>query len=133
MNLEITGRKGALTTYKIVDGLPALESIEDIAFGYGCRVEGNDVIGTANKAAIRALKAMVGRVNAAAASEKGKTININAPKRVLVEAGTYTVGDTLHGFVVTGLGRMFTPNADQYSANGINPAAEYVQYAYFSK
>jgi len=50
----------------------------------------------------------------------------------MVEADSVSVGDQIKGSVVTGLGRAWTPNADQFSANGINPAAEYVQYAYFN-
>jgi hypothetical protein len=52
--------------------------------------------------------------------------------RLAVAAGTVQVGDILIGRMVTGLGKWFQPNNDDfYSVNGIAPDADYVQYAYF--
>jgi len=57
--------------------------------------------------------------------------NENAPRRELVAAEKYDVGQKLYGFVITGLGREFRPNSDMFSL-GISPDTEYVQYAYFN-
>jgi hypothetical protein len=58
-------------------------------------------------------------------------INENAPRRELVVAEKYEIGDKLFGFIVTGLGVVFRPNVDMFS-QGIHPSTDYVQYAYFN-
>lgn len=58
-------------------------------------------------------------------------INKNAPKRELVAADKYSIGQKLHGFIITELGREFRPDVDIFSA-GITPDTDYVQYAYFN-
>lgn len=60
-----------------------------------------------------------------------KEINKNAPRRELVAAEKYAVGDRLGKFIITGLGRDFRPNVDMFS-RGITPDTERVQYAYFN-
>lgn len=63
--------------------------------------------------------------------EDAEKCNENAPKRELVPTGKYIRGQKLYGFVITGLGRSFRPNADMFSL-GISPDTDYVQYAYFN-
>ena len=58
-------------------------------------------------------------------------VNENAPRRELIPAEKYNVGDTLLGFIITGLGKTFRPNSDMFSL-GITPDTDYVQYAYFN-
>lgn len=70
----------------------------------------------------------------AAEAAKAETLaaqRANAPARVVVVAGRHNVGDTLNGHTITGLGRPWVPNADQFSAYGIDPSASLIQYAYF--
>ena len=61
---------------------------------------------------------------------KAKEINRDAPSRSLVNAGTVKVGDTLDGYIVTGLGRQFSSNED-YRSIGLGCYSE-IQYAYFN-
>lgn len=57
----------------------------------------------------------------------------NSFNRVAVVAGTVRVGDIVLGRAVTGLGKWFQPdNDDFYSVNNIAPDADYVQYVYFN-
>ena len=63
--------------------------------------------------------------------EKIAKINENAPRRELIPAEKYEVGQKLYDFVITGLGREFRPDTDMFSL-GITPDTEYVQYAYFN-
>lgn len=58
-------------------------------------------------------------------------VNKNAPRRELVPAGKYSVGQKLYGFIITGIGRSFRPHADMFSM-GITPDTEEVEYAYFN-
>lgn len=58
-------------------------------------------------------------------------INQNAPRRELVPAEKYSEGEKIRGFVITGLGETFRPNADMFSL-GITPDTDSVQYAYFN-
>lgn len=58
-------------------------------------------------------------------------INKNAPKRELVAADKYSIGQKLHGFIITELSKEFRPDVDMFSA-GITPDTDYVQYAYFN-
>lgn len=58
-------------------------------------------------------------------------VNKNAPRRELVPAGKYSVGQKLYGFIITGIGRSFRPHADMFSM-GVTPDTEYVEYAYFN-
>lgn len=58
-------------------------------------------------------------------------INKNAPRRELVPAEKYSEGEKIRGFVITGLGKTFRPNADMFSLS-ITPDTDYVQYAYFN-
>lgn len=57
--------------------------------------------------------------------------NQNAPRRELVAAEKYSEGEKIRGFVITGLGETFRPNADMFSL-GITPDTDHVQYAYFN-
>lgn len=63
--------------------------------------------------------------------KEAEKCNENAPRRELVPAGKYSRGQKLYGFVITGLGRSFRPNADMFSL-GITPDTERVQYVYFN-
>lgn len=58
-------------------------------------------------------------------------INEKAPRRELVPADEYSIGQKLHSFIITGLGKTFRPNSDMFSL-GITPDTDYVQYAYFN-
>lgn len=129
MKIELieTGRNGALTTYRIVGAAKA----EDFpGGGYLWEVKGADIVGKESKAGLRKLYNWVHRQNA-----KAPEIDRSSPaanNRVLVAAGRYRVGDTISGKKITGLGREFYPNADQFALAGISP--DYtgtVQYAYF--
>ena len=64
-------------------------------------------------------------------SHKITETNKNAPRRKLVPADKHVVGEKLHGFIITGIGRSFRPNVDMFSM-GITPDTEYVEYAYFN-
>ena len=58
-------------------------------------------------------------------------INERAPRRELVPADKYSVGQKLYGFIITRLGREFRPHTDMFSL-GITPDTDHVQYAYFN-
>jgi hypothetical protein len=73
-------------------------------------------------------------MNSTVAKSENKSANKSAQhvERVLVPAGKYKIGDKINGHSITGFGREFTPNTDQYSAHGIDPWVETVCYAYFN-
>lgn len=130
MELQITGRNGALTEYRIVGGAQHIDDMPEL--GYSYRADGDDVAGRGSKRDIARLREWVHATNLAAAKSENPAVNKSAPGRVLIAAGTRHVGDKINGFVITGLGAPWSPNADTYSAHGIDPAADYVQYAYFN-
>ncbi len=139
MNFTITGKDGALTTFKIEN---AVHAIEDMPFtGYMARAVGNDITGKCAKKSIGMLKEWAKSITSNTDNNGGAHETANntecapvakAKSRVLVEAGSINIGDSIDGTTVTGLGKIFRANADTAAVHGISPAADYVQYAYFN-
>ena len=120
-----TGRNGALTKYRVTNVAHLADDFPGA--GYSFRIDGDDIVGSGNKAGIRSLSNWVDRQNAAPVIRQSNT------GRVLVPAGKYAAGDTISGRTISGLGRDFYPNVDQFSVAGVSP--DYtgtVQYAYFN-
>ena len=131
MTIELieTGRNGALTTYRVKNAAQLEDEFPGA--GYGFRIDGNDIIGSGNKAGIRRLNNWVAQQNAPQAVKEAPAAT-NQPRRVLVPFGSVKPGDELMGRTVRGLGRDFYPNVDQFSQWGIDPSySGTVQYAYF--
>jgi hypothetical protein len=53
------------------------------------------------------------------------------PRRFIVEAGKYQVGNLLGSRVITKLGKEWKIDSEETSAHGLGPWIEWVQYAYF--
>lgn len=125
--IEITGKSGVLSVVR-VSGVTIAQARE---IGIVCMFENDDgtLRGELNKRRVSAMRNLVARINAD--STPAQTADEPAPSRIVVEAGRYRIGDVINGHAITGLGRSWTPNADQFSAYGISPSASLIQYAYF--
>ena len=133
ITIERTGRSGVLTG--IIVKCDTAEQAEQLAaLSTYWRVDGKSVTGYGAKKDVAKIESVIDRMNSMNAKVENKSANKSAQhvERVLVPAGKYKIGDMLHGYKITGLGREFTPNPDQYSANGIDPWVETVCYAYFN-
>tara|TARA_R110000824_G_scaffold27706_1_gene93841 strand:- start:1108 stop:1512 length:405 start_codon:yes stop_codon:yes gene_type:complete len=134
MELTITGKSGGLQTYRISGATDPIDHVNSLTDGYNARgsVDGT-ITGATNSRGIRNLTSWV-RTTARDAERAAKqAANAEAPRRMVIEAGSVAVGGTIGKLTVTGLGRSWTPNADDFSVNGIHPSADRIQYAYFRK
>jgi len=125
MTITTTGRDGSLTRYRITN---AAEIIDQIPCRYNKFVDGNDVTGSGSNADIARLYAWVGSMNTPEPPVKPQQAGTSS--RVIVPVDKYQIGDMIGGHEITGFGRDWAPNADQYSANGIDPSVSRVCYAY---
>ena len=133
ITIKRTGRSGVLTG--IVVKCDTAEQAEQLAaLSTYWRVDGKSVTGYGAKKDVAKIESVIDRMNSMNAKVENKSANKSAQhvERVLVPAGKYKIGDMLHGYKITGFGREFTPNADQYSAHGIDPWVDTVCYAYFN-
>lgn len=129
ITIERTGRSGVLTGIT-VNCDTAEQALQLAALSTYWRVDGKSVTGYGAKKDVAKIESVIDRMNSMNAKvENRPSVKID---RVLVPAGKYQVGEVLHRHRITGFGREFTPNADQYSANGIDPWVETVCYAYFN-
>ena len=129
ITIERNGKLGVLTG--IIVKCDTAEQAEQLAaLSTYWRVDGKSVTGYGAKKDVAKIESVIDRMNSMNAKvENRPSVKID---RVLVPAGKYHVGEILQGHRITGLGKEFSPNADQYSANGIDPWVETVCYAYFN-
>jgi len=129
ITIERNGKLGVLTG--IIVKCDTAEQAEQLAqLSTYWRVNGTTVSGYGAKKDVAKIESVIDRMNSMNAKVENKpSVKI---ERIMVPSGKYQVGEVLHGHRITGFGREFTPNADQYSANGIDPWVETVCYAYFN-
>jgi hypothetical protein len=131
ITIERTGRSGVLTGI-IVNCDTEEQALQLAQLSTYWRADGRKVLGHGAKKDVAKIKSVIDRMNMLSAKTENTSASKPATERVLVPAGKYKIGDMLHGYKITGLGREFTPNSDQYSANGIDPWIDTVCYAYFN-
>ena len=133
ITIKRTGRSGVLTGITVNCDTEE-QALQLAQLSTYWRVDGKSVTGYGAKKDVAKIESVIDRMNSMNAKVENKSANKSAQhvERVLVPAGKYKIGDMLHGYKITGLGREFTPNPDQYSANGIDPWVETVCYAYFN-
>ena len=129
ITIKRTGRSGVLTGITVNCDTEE-QALQLAALSTYWRVDGKSVTGYGAKKDVAKIESVIDRMNSMNAKVENKSAQ--HVERVLVPAGKYKIGDMLHGYKITGLGREFTPNPDQYSANGIDPWVETVCYAYFN-
>jgi hypothetical protein len=129
ITIERNGKRGVLTG--IIVKCDTAEQAEQLAaLSTYWRVDGTTVTGYGAKKDVHKIESVIERMNSMNAKVENKpSVKID---RVLVPAGKYKIGDLLHGHKITGFGKEFSPNADQYSVHGIDPWVETVCYAYFN-
>jgi len=133
ITIERNGKLGVLTG--IIVKCDTAEQAEQLAaLSTYWRVDGTTVSGYGAKKDVAKIESVIDRMNSMNAKIENKSANKSAQhvERVLVPAGKYKIGDMLHGHRITGFGREFTPNPDQYSVHGIDPWVDTVCYAYFN-
>lgn len=129
ITVERNGKRGVLTG--IVVKCDTVEQAAQLAqLSTYWTANGTTVSGYGAKKDVAKIESVVDRMNSITAKSESKSEA--KIQRVLVPAGKYKIGDMLHGYKITGFGREFTPNADQYSAHGIDPWVDTVCYAYFN-
>jgi uncharacterized protein with ACT and thioredoxin-like domain len=129
ITIERNGKLGVLTG--IIVKCDTAEQAEQLAqLSTYWRVDGTTVSGYGAKKDVQKIESVIERMNSIAAKSENKTAG--KIERIMVPSGKYQVGEVLHGHRITGFGREFTPNADQYSAHGIDPWVDTVCYAYFN-
>jgi hypothetical protein len=129
ITIERTGRSGVLTGITVNCDTEE-QALQLAQLSTYWRVDGTTVTGYGAKKDVRKIESVIERMNSIAAKSESKTAG--KIERIMVPSGKYQVGEVLHGHRITGFGREFTPNPDQYSANGIDPWVETVCYAYFN-
>jgi hypothetical protein len=129
ITIKRTGRSGVLTGITVNCDTEE-QALQLAQLSTYWRVDGTTVTGYGAKKDVRKIESVIERMNSIAAKSESKTAG--KIERIMVPSGKYQVGEVLHGHRITGFGREFTPNADQYSANGIDPWVETVCYAYFN-
>ena len=129
ITIERTGRSGVLTGIAVNCDTEE-QALQLAQLSTYWRVDGKSVTGYGAKKDVAKIESVIERMNSIAAKSESKTAG--KIERIMVPSGKYQVGEVLHGHRITGFGREFTPNADQYSAHGIDPWVETVCYAYFN-
>lgn len=129
ITIEKNGRHGVLTG--IIVKCDTSEQAAQLAqLSTYWTANGITVTGYGSKKDVLKLESTINRMNSASA--KAENQSSGKIERVLVPANKFKIGDKINGHSITGFGREFTPNTDQYSANGIDPWIDTVCYAYFN-
>lgn len=128
IEVKYTGSRGALRGISVE--CETIEQAEGLAStSTYWRLDGLTVSGHGSRADVERVEQAVNEIN----RKQARSANAGqAIERVMVPAGKFKIGDTLHGHTITGFGREFKPNSDHFSANGIDPWVETVCYAYFN-
>ena len=130
LTITATGKNdGAKKGFRIDGPAEALDAIKAEQIGQSFRKDDHVAI-WATKRHQSEMYAFVERYNAQQAKTAAPKANANAPRRQVVGAGSVSVGDTVNGYVVTGLGRAWSTGSDN-SMYGVSPEFTSVQYAYF--
>jgi hypothetical protein len=108
------------------ESINALRDLHDI--GRAISWESDTIRISHNKSERSNLLAAIERINN---PKPVKSVANAKHDRVMVEAGRYQPGDKINGRVITGLGKSWVANPDQYAQHNINPDVDYIQYAYF--
>jgi len=115
MEIQITGKNGSLTQYRITDSADQIEQIKNINYGYRNTVDGSDIIGQGSKSDIRALKTWV---------ESQATTQTGGKSERYIVALNVAESDNLNH------GESWTCTEYHIETQGVNPAFEGEQICY---